>query len=167
MASSASWRFDRSADYTPDVQIDIRDNQGRPRLTVHVDPAKPPTVVKAEDGRGSPVTLNWDRAVDDAGYLRHCPVCGCHELYMQKRFPRLTVFVMILALATAFLWWYGVYTWKAALASTLVVLTADVLLWVYNKPHLVCYLCQAVYRGVPIKRGHPRWDAATAERFAK
>ncbi len=149
------------------MQIDIRDNEGQLRFTVHVDPANPPTVVKADDGRGTPVSLNWDRAVDDTGYLRLCPVCGCHELYLRKRFARVTPFVIVLALAALFLWKYGVYTWVAALVSAVVLLFVDVLLTVYNKPFLVCYLCGAVFRNLPIRRGHPKWDAAVAERFAK
>ncbi len=148
------------------MQIDIRDSHGRPRLTVHVDPANPPTIVKAEDGRGAPVSLSWDRALDDTGHLRQCPVCGCVELYRDVRFPRLTPFVLLLAVTTAFLWWQNLYTWPLGLLSLILVAVADVLLAVYNKPRLVCYLCGTVYRNVPVRRKHPRWDAATAERFA-
>lgn len=147
------------------MQIDIRDDHGRPRITVHVDPANPPTIVRAEDGRGAPVSLSWDRALDDAGYLRQCPVCGCVELYRDVKFPRLTPFVVLLGITAAFLWWQNVYTWPWALLSLAIVAVADVLLAVYNKPRLACYLCRATFRGVPVRRKHPRWDAATAERF--
>jgi hypothetical protein len=147
------------------VQIDIPDAQGRPRLTVHVDAASPPTIVRAEDGRGAPISLSWDRALDDTGHLRQCPVCGCVELYRDAKFPRLTPFVWVLAAAAVFLWWRSVYTWPWAVASTVAVLVADVLLALYNRPRLVCYLCGAVFRHVPVHRKHPRWDAATAERF--
>ncbi|MEM8782911.1 MAG: hypothetical protein AAGE65_08640 [Planctomycetota bacterium] len=145
--------------------MDIRDANGRPRLTVHVDPANPPTIVRADDGTGAPVSLSWDRAMDDAGYLRQCPVCGCVELYRDVKFPRLTLFVLLLAVTAGFLWWQNVYTWPWALLSLVIVSVADVLLAVYNRPRMVCYLCGTVFRRLPVHRKHPRWDADTAERF--
>lgn len=147
------------------MRIDIKDKQGHPRLTVHVDPSAPPTVVKAEDGRGPAVSLDWDRAVDDEGRLRHCPVCGCSDLYISKQVPQLTVFALVIAAAVIAMVFYGFGLSTPALVALLLVLTLDVAIWFFAKRMLVCYRCSAEFRDVPISPGHHRWDANTAERY--
>ena len=151
----------------PALRIDIKDRQGKPLFTVHVDPKRPPTVVKAEDGRGSPVSLNWDRALDDAGLLRHCPVCGCADLYRRKRLPRLMVVALVLALTATAMRWYGaqLQQWLPVAVVAVLMVAADIGVWRFVKPMMVCYRCRAEYRDAVIPNGVGRWEAGVAERY--
>lgn len=148
------------------MRIDIKDNQGNPRLTVHVDPANPPTVVKATDGRGPAISLDWDKALDDEGNLRHCPVCGCPEFYLKKQVPQLTVFALIVAAAVIAMVFYGFGLSAPALIVLAVVLGLDLLIYLYAKRYLVCYGCQSEFHDTPLLPTDKAWDANTAERYA-
>ncbi len=151
------------------MQIDIKDNSGRPRLTVHLDPARPPTVVTAEDGRGPAVSLNWDRALDDSGQLRHCPVCGCQDLYSHRPLPRITVFVGVIGFAVAGMLGFGLGgPWRnVAIILLLLVLAMDLCIWLTVKRRLTCYRCNAQFSRLPIRPRQRPWDANTAQRHAK
>ncbi len=149
------------------MRIDLKDVEGRPRLTLHVDTAKPATVARADDGRGPAVTLDWDRALDDEGHLRHCPVCGCPDLYLRKQVPQLTVFALVLVAAVIAMIFFGSGLNRAALVVLGVVLVADLLIFFFAPRVLVCYRCGSEYRDLPLGRGRRRWDAALAERHRR
>ena len=123
------------------MRIHIKDNQGRPRLTVHIDPAQPPTVVQATDHRGPAISLSWDQALDDHGRLRRCPVCGCADLYRRKQVPQLTVFALIVAAALIAMVFYGFGLSGPALIVLALVLILDLLIYLYARRYLVCYRC--------------------------
>ena len=72
------------------MRIDLRLKPNETAFGVVVNPAKPPTVVKPRGPDGPTVTLDWERALDDQKRLRHCPVCGCPDLFKRKRVPQLT-----------------------------------------------------------------------------
>ncbi len=147
------------------MKIEIMDTEGHPRLTVHVDPQRPPTVVHAEDGRGPAITLNWDRTLDDQNALRHCAVCGCEALYVRRRVPSVIGFSVVCLGAVITLWILGSpLVWMALMAFGAVVLV-DALIRVTAGRRLICYRCGAVYDQFPIRRHHRGWDAATAERY--
>lgn len=146
------------------MRIEIKDNLGQPRLTVHVDPEHPPTVVHADDGRGPKLTLDWDQALDDHGRLRHCPVCNCPDFYVRKQVPQLTVFALVIAAAVVAILFHGFGLSKPALIVLAVVLGIDLLIYLYAARYLVCYDCASEFHDTRAV-GHPRpWDAATAER---
>ena len=149
------------------MRIDLKDVEGRPRLTLHVDRAKPTTVARADDGRGPAITLDWDRAFDDEGHLRHCPVCGCPDLYVRKQVPQLTVFALVLVAAVIAMIFFGTGLNRPAVVVLLVVLAADVAIYLFAPRMLVCYRCGSEYRDLPLARGRRRWDAAVAERYRK
>ncbi|MEM1108793.1 MAG: hypothetical protein AAGH99_08900 [Planctomycetota bacterium] len=147
------------------MRIDIKDNQGNPRFSVHVDPANPPTVVKATDGRGPAVSLDWDRAVDDKGNLRHCPVCGCPEFYLKKNVPQLTVFALIIAAAVVASVFYGFGLPTPALIVLGMVLGVDLLIYLFAERYLVCYSCGSTFHETPLLPTDKPWDADLAERY--
>lgn len=149
------------------MRIEIKDNQGKPRLTVHVDPASPPTVVKADDGRGPAISLDWDKALDDEARLRHCPVCSCPDLYVRKLVPQLTVFALIVAAGALSSLFYGLGQSRPALIVLTLVLAFDLLIWLYAPKTLVCYRCGSEFHQTPIPAGTRPWDATTAERHRR
>jgi len=147
------------------MRIDIKDNQGKPRLTVHVDSTSPPTVVKATDGRGPAITLDWDKALDDEGTLRHCPVCSCPDFYIKKQVPQLTVFALVVAAAVIAMVFYGYGFSRPALIVLTLVLGVDVLIWLYAGRYLVCYRCNSEFRETPLGSELRSWDAGRAEQY--
>ncbi|MEM6553677.1 MAG: hypothetical protein AAF750_16285, partial [Planctomycetota bacterium] len=131
------------------MRIDVKDSTGRRWLTVRVDADRPPTVVRAEDGSGEVRTLDWERAVDDEGRLRHCPVCGCHDLYVRRAVPTVVGFALVvlaavlgLVLLGSGLAWLGLVVFGA-------MVLVEVGLWLWVERQLVCYRCGSVFRGVP------------------
>jgi hypothetical protein len=147
------------------MRIEIKDNQGKPRLTVHVDPSHPPTMVRTDDGRGPAINLDWDRALDDEAQLRHCPVCSCEDLYVRKLVPQLTVFALIVAAGALASLFYGFGQSRPALIVLALVLGFDLLIWLYAAKALVCYRCGSEFHQTPIPAGRRPWDANTAERY--
>lgn len=147
------------------MRILIKDNQNQPRLTVHVDPAEPPTMVHATDDRGPAISLDWDQALDDKGQLRHCPVCGCPEFYKRKRVPQLTVFALVVAAAVIAMAFYGLGLSVPALIVLAAVLVFDLLIYLYADRYFVCYRCGSEFHDTSMA-GVPRsWNANTAERY--
>ncbi|MEL7087164.1 MAG: hypothetical protein AAGL98_01780 [Planctomycetota bacterium] len=147
------------------MRIHIKDKQGQPRLTVHVDPATPPTVVHATDDRGPAISLDWDQTLDDEGRLRHCPVCGSPDFYTRKKVPQLTVFALIVAAAVIAMVFYGFGLSRPALIVLAVVLAVDLLIYLYAERYFVCYRCASEFHATRMA-GNPRtWDANTAERY--
>ncbi|MEO0514790.1 MAG: hypothetical protein AAF086_05780 [Planctomycetota bacterium] len=146
------------------MRIDIKDNLGNPRLTVHVDPANPPTIVKASDGRGPAISLDWDKTLDDEGNLRQCPVCSCPDFYVKKNVPQLTVFALIVAAAVIAMVFYGFGLSAPALIVLGLVLGFDLLIYLYAERYLVCYRCASTFHQTPLLPTDKPWDANLAER---
>ncbi|MEM9883495.1 MAG: hypothetical protein AAF800_11305 [Planctomycetota bacterium] len=149
------------------MRIDIKDQHGRPRLTVHLDPADPPAVVKADDGRGPAVSLDWDRALDDEGRLRHCPVCDCPDFYVRKNVPQLTVFALIVAAAVVAMVFYGFGLSVPALIVLGLVLGVDLLIYLFADRYLVCYRCGSEFRDTPLLPTDRPWNPAIAEKYRR
>ncbi len=147
------------------MRIEIKDRQGNPRLTVHVDPAQPPTVVKATDGRGPAVSLDWNQTLDDKDQLRHCPICTCPDLYAKKQVPQLTVFVLIIAagsLATAL---FGIGLGRPAMIVLAVVVVLDIVIWFTAPRFMVCYRCRSEFHDTSVIGRATSWNAAIADRY--
>lgn len=111
------------------------------------------------------VFLNWDTAVDDAGQLRRCVVCGCNDMFREKAFPQVTGFVVILAFVGAIVGALGLATNLPVLFTMIAVLVLDIAILIFSKRRLVCYRCRTSYHELPIARYHRPWDRALADRY--
>ena len=108
--------------------------------------------------------LEWDGALDDAGHLRSCVVCGHSRLYRSRSLPQLTPFVVLMAFAGAAVGLLGFATNPIILALLGVLLIADVGLLLLARTQIVCYRCGTVYDQLPIARYHHPWEAGIADR---
>ncbi len=132
----------------------------KPGFKAIVDPNDRPAVVTST--AGSKASLDWDRALDDEGFLRRCVLCG-GALYATRNIPRLTypivaagaVVVALLASRSSMLW--------LAILAFLGLCLAEVLRRRFAPQSLHCYRCECQYDQLPIRPGHPRWDRALAE----
>jgi hypothetical protein len=107
------------------------------------------------------------RLTDDApaSDLATCALCGNGELYKKKDFPH-SLGMAILALAclasTITYWLYSKYwTWAILIGSA----AFDGLLYLWVKDAVVCYRCNAHYRGVPAGSGHAPFELTIFERY--
>ena len=151
------------------MRIELRNAQRQRLFSVKVDPASPPTVVRgrAEEAVDEQlIHLNWDRALDDERHLRRCPVCGCDELYVRNRFPRLTAFVMIAfaALIAVVLLGFGQLFLTLIVLGVIGLIDAGAYLFFSGKL-LVCYRCRSEFHETPIARGMKPWQAEVDERY--
>jgi hypothetical protein len=147
------------------MRIDLRNPQRQRLFTVEVDPANPPTVVRPDDvSEGHAVHLNWDRAFDDEQHLRHCPACGCEDLYVRHEMPRLTAFVMVAMAAVIAIVMLGLGRLTHALIVLGVVglIDAGVYLFFSGKV-MVCYRCRSEYRDMPIGGDAKGWESGLDE----
>jgi hypothetical protein len=97
--------------------------------------------------------------------LTACVVCGNHELYKKKDFPHglgLTVLALAFLFSTIT---YGLYakwlTWTILIGSA----AFDGLLYLWVKDVLVCYRCNAHYRGFVSQDHHRPFDLGIGERY--
>ncbi len=156
------------------VRIDIRNLQRRHLYRVEVDPKNPPRIVgfpagdaastSANSSEGE-IYLNWDQAIDDRGYLRHCPVCNCKDLYTRKNFPQITGFVIVALGVALSLVLIGYRQSTAAVVVLLVMIAADLAILFLSRRKLVCYRCRSEFHGLPVSRDQRPWDSATAEKY--
>ena len=146
------------------MRIELRNHEGRRAGRVIVDPAQRPTRARTAAGDRE-VFLKWDTALDDAGQLRRCIVCGGRDLYTEKAFPQVTGFVIVLAFAGAVVGALGYATTPPMLIAMAVVLVLDVAILLFSRRRLVCYACRTSYHELPIARYHKPWDRPTADRL--
>lgn len=146
------------------MDIQIRDPSRQPVGVAQVDPTARPMLVRvvSPNGLEQEIYLDWEHALDDAGQLRSCVVCGCQRLYRRRTLPRFAPFALVLAGA-------GVVAGVLGYSSDPIVLTALVALvfldgavLVLARVQLVCYRCGTAYGSAPIARYHRTWDARIA-----
>jgi hypothetical protein len=147
------------------MRIELRDEHRRRIGRIMVDPALRPTRVTIVDSDRE-VFLNWETALDDAGHLRRCVACGCPDLFREKAFPQVTVFVVVLAFAGAVVGALGYATTPPMLIAMGIVLALDIAILLFSRRRLVCYRCRTSYHGLPPARYHRSWDRSIAERYA-
>lgn len=130
---------------------------------------RPATDAARSEGatNGTEVYLDWDRAVDDEGHLRRCPVCGCRELFVRKDFPQVTGFVVVVAAAVVSMVLLGVGEVTAAMAVLAAVVVVDFVVFFFTGKTLVCYRCRSEFRDLPIRRDHAGWDLAVGEKYRR
>jgi hypothetical protein len=97
--------------------------------------------------------------------LHACALCGNAELYKKKDFPH-GLGMGILALAclasTLTYWLYSKYwTWAILIGSA----AFDGLLYLWVKDVVVCYRCNAHYRGIPAGSAHAPFELTIHERY--
>lgn len=102
-------------------------------------------------GTESPVTAPPPGAIID-----RCAVCAHEELYFQKDFNRTTGMALVVVGAVFVPWTWGL--------SLLAVTILDYAVWRLVKDVIVCYGCQAVYRGYPPNPALQPFDLATHDR---
>jgi len=147
------------------MRIDVRDQDGRRLGRVEIDETARPLRIRPPLADRD-VFLDWDGAVDDAGHLRSCIVCGHPRVYRSRSLPQMTPFVVLLALGLAMISLLGFATSPAFLGLLVVVLVVDIGVLVLARTRLVCYRCGSVYDRLGIARYHHHWDPAVAERDA-
>lgn len=133
-------------------------------VTVHpADEDAEPVVVRADSASDLPpnvgATALHREVVTDGGGLTGCVACAHPELYTRKDFPRaLGIGIVVLAagLVPFLPKWYP---------SLIVAAALDLLLHWYAPEVVVCYVCEAEYRGFPARPRHPRFDRTIEERL--
>ncbi len=157
------------------MKIDVRNSRREKLGVVIVDDKEPASVVKPDgppqppqtdgDANTGEVYLSWDGAVDDQGYLRRCPVCGCRELFSRKDFPQITGFVIVVlagVLAMGLFVGGDVYMGLIVLGACAVL---DALIYFFVGRCIVCYRCRSEFRDTPIGSHHQGWDLAVGEKY--
>lgn len=97
--------------------------------------------------------------------LPRCAVCSAHELYAKKDFPQsLGMFILMGGLIGAtityyfYLWWA---TWSILIGSALL----DGFLYLWVKDVVVCYRCNAHFRGVTPNARFAPFELGIFERY--
>jgi hypothetical protein len=97
--------------------------------------------------------------------LSSCVLCGNGELYKKKDFPHslgMGILVLACLASTVSYWLYAKWwTWAILLGSA----AFDGLLYLWVKDVIVCYRCQAHYRGVPARAEHKPFELSVHERY--
>ena len=148
---------------TDEMRIELRDTSGRRLARVEVEESARPARIDVP-GCTQAMFPRWDGAIDDAGSLRRCVVCGCESLYVRRNLPQMTPVVVVLAFSGAAVAILGYAAHPAATAGLVVLLIADLLILALSTRRLICYRCGAIYTRVRISRFHQPWDRAIAEK---
>ena len=97
--------------------------------------------------------------------LPTCLVCGCQELYKKKDFPQWLGMTILLTACVASFYTYWAYekwwTWSFLIGSALL----DGGLYLMVGDVLVCYRCQAHYRGFTTTAAHLPFEITIGERY--
>ena len=97
--------------------------------------------------------------------LRTCAVCANADLYRKKDFPHwLGMTILAVACLGSIIpyWLYHQWlTWTILIGSAFI----DGLLYLWVGDVVVCYRCQAQYRGLQASTEHKPYELGTAERF--
>ncbi|MDZ4657225.1 MAG: hypothetical protein SH868_06555 [Bythopirellula sp.] len=107
-------------------------------------------------------------AVPDAAVqsdrVQRCLVCPSTDLFVRKDFPqRVGVLIVAVGIIGSSIAWYHadlLWTFGILFATALI----DVLLYTFVGDALMCYRCQAQYRGVAEMDAHGLFDLETHER---
>jgi hypothetical protein len=97
--------------------------------------------------------------------LPACVVCGNHEIYKKKDFPHwlgMTILIGALVLSTVTYYSYEKWwSWSFLIGSAII----DGVMYLMVGDVLVCYRCQAHYRGFTATEAHQPFEIAIGERF--
>ena len=108
--------------------------------------------------------LHLDARGDEAAPST-CAVCGNRELYKKKDFPHWLGMTILVVACLASVFTYGWYekwlTWAILLGSALF----DGVLYLCVGDALVCYRCNAHYRGFQAGEEHHAFELSIGERY--
>ncbi len=97
--------------------------------------------------------------------LPACLLCGNHELYKKKDFPHglgMGILTLACLASTLTYWLYSKWwTWAILIGSA----AFDGLLYLWVKDAVVCYRCNAHYRGLPPGSAHAPFELTVHERY--
>lgn len=96
---------------------------------------------------------------------RRCLICSCTDLWRQKDFPPqlgLAIVAAGIVLSTIAVAYMRPIT---ALSILMAFALLDMILFAVMRDALVCYRCQARYRGAVLTGNHPRFDLEINERY--
>jgi hypothetical protein len=97
--------------------------------------------------------------------LGRCVVCGNVELYKKKDFPHwlgMSILMAACVLSVITCWLYEpAWTWIILIGSA----TFDGLLYLWVGDALVCYRCNAHYRGFQAAHHHQAFEITIGERY--
>jgi len=97
--------------------------------------------------------------------LPNCLVCGNHELYKQKDFPQwlgMTILLVAVVLSTITYYSYEKWwSWSFLIGSAII----DGAMYLMVGDVIVCYRCQAHYRGFTATDAHQPFEIAIGERY--
>ena len=147
------------------MRIELRDSSRRRLARLELDESARPARVPVP-GLAHDLFPRWEGAIDDAGSLRRCVVCGCDHLYSRRNFPQVTPFIAVLAFSVAVVAILGYAASPLTTAALIVLLVADLMILRFSKRQLACYRCGAIYGSTRIARFHRVWDRAVAEKVA-
>jgi hypothetical protein len=150
------------------LKITLRTKDSQQRVIIQTeDGSTPPTMIKFPGEDQQQIALDWSGALDDEKCLRHCPVCGCKDMYVSNNFPQITTLVSI-ALAAVVCLILIYHQWLVPAIFVLIfVIVLDVLIYLFKKPALVCYDCRSEFRNMPIATYHHRWEQGLGERYKR
>lgn len=124
---------------------------------------------------GKPLPADWQcpacdhptplQAVPADGKLQECLVCGNRELYRKKDFPHGLGMAILMGACLASAVTYALYhqwlTWAILISSA--VFDGILYLWVGDV--LVCYRCEAQFRGSAAEKDFSSFELGAAERY--
>ncbi|HZZ78477.1 MAG TPA: hypothetical protein VFE62_08160 [Gemmataceae bacterium] len=97
--------------------------------------------------------------------LPTCVVCGNHELYKKKDFPQsigMSILLVALVLSTVTYYSYEKWwSWSFLIGSAII----DGVLYLLVGDAIVCYRCEAHYRGVARNEAHQPFEITIGERY--
>jgi len=97
--------------------------------------------------------------------VKRCLVCPSTDLYVRKDFPQVIgVSLVVLGIVGSSIAWYQMniaWTFGILFATALL----DVLLYAWVGDALMCYRCNAQYRGVDEMDSHGNFDLETHEKY--
>jgi hypothetical protein len=147
------------------MRIELRDSSRKRMARIEVDEAARPARVVVP-GKAHDLFPRWEGAIDDAGSLRRCVVCGCDHLYVRRNLPQVTPVIAVLAFSGAVVAILGYAASPWATAALVALLIVDVMVLLFSKRQIACYRCGAIYGRIRIARFHRAWDRAVAEKLA-
>jgi hypothetical protein len=97
--------------------------------------------------------------------LPHCVICGCTELYKKKDFPHwLGMSILVgacLASIYTYFWYDKWLTWAILIGSAVL----DGVLYLSVGDAVVCYRCDAHYKGFTPAQSHRPFELTIGERY--
>jgi hypothetical protein len=97
--------------------------------------------------------------------LSHCVICGCPELYKKKDFPHwlgMTILVAACLASVYTYFWYDKWlTWAILIGSAVI----DGVLYLSVSDAVVCYRCDAHYKGLTPTDAHRPFELTVGERY--